>query len=193
MARKKYRFRPDPTGAGIWNKLYITPGQRASALKWGLYGLVCVAALILQDALLSRVRLFGCFVDLAPCAIMLICVMQGAQSGSVFALAASMVYVFSGSAPDTFAIAFLTVPGVMITLFRENFLRRSFSSAWLCTGAALMVYELCVYLMGLFLGLTYPGRFGVFALSGLLTGLVVPVLYPLLGWIGKIGGETWKE
>jgi hypothetical protein len=193
MARKKYRFRPDPVGADIWNKLYITPRDRAAALKWGLYGLVCVAALIVQDALLSRVRLFGAFVDLAPCAIMLVCVMQGVEAGSVFALAASMVFVFSGSAPDTFAIAFVTVNAVLVTLFRENFLRRSFSSAWLCTSVALMGYELCVWLLGLFFGLTYPGRVGVFALSGAVTSLTVPALYPLMGLIGKIGGETWKE
>ena len=193
MVNKKYQFRPDPTGAGIWNKLYITPQQRKTALKWGLYGLVCMAALILQDAFLGRVRFFGGFVDMTPCAIMLVCVMQGAESGSLFALIASMIYVFSGSAPDTFSIAFITVYSVLLTLFRERFLRRSFSSAWLCTAAAVVLYEISVYLMGLFLGLTYPGRIGVFALSALFTALVAPLLYPLLGWIGKIGGETWKE
>ena len=193
MAKKKYRFRPDPTGAGIWNKLYITPQQRKTALKWGLYGLVCILCLILQDALLGRVRLFGGYVDLAPAAIILICVMQGVESGSLFALVGSMIFVFSGSAPDTFAIAFLTVYAVLVTLFREQFLRRSFGSAWLCTGAAVTLYELSIYLLGLFFGLTYPGRVGVFAMSAVLTALAVSALYPLLGWIGKIGGETWKE
>lgn len=193
MAKKKYRFRPDPTGAGVWNKLYITPQQRKTILKWSLYGLVCLLALILQDAFLGRARLFGGYVDLAPAAIILICVMQGVESGSVFALIGSMIFVFSGSAPETFAIAFITVYAVMVTLFREQFLRRSFSSAWLCTAAAVMLYELSVYLLGLFLGLTYPGRIGVFLTGGVLTVLAVPVLYPLLGWIGKIGGETWRE
>ena len=80
-----------------------------------------------------------------------------------------------------------------LTLFREQFLRRSFSSAWLCTAVAVMLYEMSVFLMGLFLGLTYPGRVGVFALSGLWTVLIVPALYPLMTWIGKLGGEKWKE
>ncbi len=193
MAKKKYRFRPDPTGAGIWNKLYITPQQRKTALKWGLYGTVCLLCLILQDAFLGRVRLFGGYADLAPAAIILVCVMQGSQSGSLFALIGSMIFVFSGSAPDTFAIAFITVYAVLATLFREQFLRRSFGSAWMCTAAAMVLYELSVYLLGLFFGLTYPGRIGVFAMSAVVTALVVPGLYPVLGWIGKIGGETWKE
>lgn len=193
MAKKKYQFRPDRTGAAVWNKLYITPQQRKTALKWGLYGLVCVAALILQDSLLGRMTLLGGYVDLAPCAIILVCVMQGSETGSLFALTASMIYVFSGSAPETFSIAFITVYAVLVTLFREQFLRRSFSSAWLCSAAAVVGYEISVFLMGLFLGLTYPGRFGVFLMTGLLSMLAVPALYPLLGWIGKIGGETWKE
>ena len=193
MAKKKYRFRPDPTGAGIWNKLYITPQQRKIALKWGLYGMVCLACLILQDAFLGRVRLFGGYADLAPAAIILICVMQGAQSGCLFALFSSMVFVFSGSAPDTLAIGFITVYGVLAALFREQFLRRGFGSAWMCTAAAVLAYEVSVYLLGLFFALTYPGRIGVFLMTALVTTLAVAALYPLLGWIGKIGGETWKE
>ena len=193
MARKKYRFRPDPTGAGIWNKLYVTPQQRKIALKWGLYGLVCVLSLILQDAILGRVRLFGGYVDLAPAAIILVCVMQGVESGSLFALVGSMIFVFSGSAPDTFAIAFITVYAVLVALFREQFLRRSFGSAWMCTAVAVMFYELSGYVLGVFFGLTYPGRIGVFAMSGVLTALSAGALYPLFIWIGRIGGETWKE
>lgn len=193
MAKKKYRFRPDPTGAGIWNKLYITPQQRKTALKWGLYGLVCLACLILQDAFLGRVRLFGGYADLAPAAIILICVMQGAQTGSLFALIGSMLFVFSGSAPDTFAIAFITVYAVLAALFREQFLRRGFGSSWMCTGVAVALYEVSVYLLGLFFGYTYPERIGVFLMTALITTLAVTALYPLLGWIGKIGGETWKE
>lgn len=193
MAKKKYRFRPDPTGAGIWNKLYITPQQRKTGLKWGLYGLVCLACLILQDAFLGRVRLLGGYADLAPAAIILICVMQGSHSGSLFALTGSMVFVFSGSAPDTFAIAFVTVYGVLAALFREQFLRRGFGSAWMSTAGAVLAYEVSVYLLGLFFGLTYPGRIGVFLMTALVTSLTVAALYPLLGWIGKIGGETWKE
>lgn len=193
MARKKYRFRPDPTGTDVWNKLYITHQQRKNALKWGLYGGICLAALILQDTILGRTQIFGGYVDLLPCAIALICVVQGAQESCIFALVASMVYVFSGSAPDSFAIAFLTCYSVLCALFREQFLRRSFRSAWLCAGVAVAVYEMSVFLVGLLFGLTYPGRFGVFAMTGVDTVAVMPMLYPLVNHVGKIGGESWKE
>lgn len=193
MARRKYRFRPDPTGTDIWNKLYLTKAQRKNILKWALYGLACLLCLIAQDAFLGSFRIFGGYVDLTPCAILLICVMEGSHQGSVFALVSAMIYVFSGSAPSAFSIALLTVYGVALAVFREKMLRRSFPSAWLCAGLALALYELSVYLMGLFLGLTYPGRITVFAMNAVLTALGVPLLYPLMGWISKIGGETWKE
>ena len=193
MARKKYEFQPDPTGSDVWNKLYITPLQRKRALKWSLYGLICVAALILQDTFLGRVRILGGFVDLAPCAIVLICILQGAESGGAFALAASAVYVFSGSAPDTLCIALLTVYSVLMAMFRENYLRRSFSSAWLCAAGAMMLYEVSVWAVGVFFGMTYPERIRVFATSGVLSSAVMPLLYPLLSQVGKIGGELWKE
>ena len=193
MARKKYEFRPDPTGSGILNKLYVTPAQRAAALKWALYALVCVAALIFQDSFLGSARMWGGFVDLTPCAILLICVMHGPESGGMFALAASMVYVFSGSAPDTLCIGMLTVWGILAALFRESYLRRGFSSDWLCAAGAMMLYEISVWAVGVFFGLTYVGRIRVFAVSGGLSVAVMPLLYPLLARVATIGGKIWKE
>ena len=49
MARKKYEFRPDPTGLDWVSKLALTKKQRQALLKWSLYGLVCVTGLVLQD------------------------------------------------------------------------------------------------------------------------------------------------
>jgi hypothetical protein len=58
---------------------------------------------------------------------------------------------------------------------------------------ALLVYELCTFFIGLFLGLTLWSRFPVFLTATALTLVLMPVLYPILLSIGKIGGETWKE
>ena len=193
MSRKKYDFKPDRSGASLVNKLYITPRQRKKMLRWALYALSCVIALILQDSVLAKFRLFGAVIDLAPCTIALICIVEGSEAGGVFALVSSVLFVFSGTAPGAFSVAFLTVYSVLAALFRENFLRRGFSSTWLCTGAVMILYELSVFLMGVFLGYTYLSRFQTFLITGLLDAAIVPLLCPQMGWIGKIGGETWKE
>ena len=193
MARKKIEFRPDPSGSGLLSKLYITPGQRRTILKWTLYSLLCVAVLVVQDVILSRLRLFGAVVDLTPCVIMLVCVLEGAQNGSVFTLAASVFYLYSGSAPGAYCIVLLTVSAVVAAVFRQNFLRRGFSAHWLCTVGATFVYQFGVFVMGLFLAQTHPGRVGTFGMNALLAAVVLPAVYPAFEAIGKIGGETWKE
>ena len=58
---------------------------------------------------------------------------------------------------------------------------------------AVMAYELSLYIVGLFLGLTYWTRLPVFFLTGLLTVLTVWPLYRILYRIGLIGGNIWKE
>ena len=193
MARKKIEFRPDPTGSGLLSKLYITPSQRKVMGKWGLYGILCVAILVVQDVILGRVSLYGGTVDLVPCAIMLVCVLEGVESGCVFVLVAAIFYMYSGSAPGPYCVVLLTLNSVLVTVFRQNYLRRSFGSHWICTAAASLLYQMEVFLLGVFLTQTYLGRVGAFAMNALLGMCVLPVVYPVFVAIGKIGGQTWKE
>ena len=193
MRRKKFEFKPDRDGVNLANKLYLTRRQRKSLLKWTLYSLVCVLALVLQDSVLAQFRLFGAVIDLAPCALVLVCIVEGAESGGVFALAGSLFYVFSGTAPGSYCVMLLTVYSVLAALVRSSFLRRSFSATWLMCAAALVAYEMSVFGMGVFLGDTYPQRYEVFLIRGLLSAAVIPLLCPLMGRIAKVGGELWKE
>ena len=143
--------------------------------------------------LLCRFRLFGTTTELVPCGIFLICLLEGLEKGSVFSLCASCIYLFSGSAPGNYTIVFITALSIGITAFRQNFLRKGFSAAMLCTAAAMLVYELAVFVSGLFLGMTTFGRIGSRCVTALLTLLSAPVLYPILKAISTIGGEAWKE
>ena len=77
--------------------------------------------------------------------------------------------------------------------FRQSWWHRGFRSYTLCAGLALLVYELAIYGTGLFLGLTYWSRFGVFFLTWVLSFGVMLALYPLIRKIQKIGGEQWRE
>ena len=193
MARRKNEFRPDNQDAGLLHKLYLTKKQRQSALRWLLYGVVCILALVLQDVVFSRLRFWGAVTDLPACAILMTCVLLGAETGGLFTLVASMLFLFSGTAPGEYTIIALTVLGIIAAAFRQGYLRKCFSSTLLCTGTALMLYELLVFITELFLEHTIPSRFGVFCLTGLLSWAAMPILYPILLAIGKIGGETWKE
>ena len=190
---KRYEFRPDKEHSGIANKLILTRQQQKSLLKWLLYTLVLLALSVLQDVILCQVRLFGSTTDLVPCGIFLICLAEGMEGGSVFSLVAAACYLFSGSSAGYHSLVLLTGISVLISYFRQSYLRKGFAATMLCTGAGLLVYQLAVFAIALFLGQTNPSRLGAFSLTAGLTFIWAPLLYPVVGAISKIGGEAWKE
>lgn len=192
MARKHYEFKPD-AAVSFLKKLYLTRLQRLNLLKWTLYGLMCVVLLVFQDVTMSRLSIFGSTTDLAPAAIFLITVLVGCDYGPTFALVASTVYWFSGSAPAPYCIALITVLAVLATLVRQSFWRHGFRSTVICAGAGILLYEILLFLVALVLGLAPFSRAGAFLLTGIYSTAVMIPLYPLARKIGQIGGETWKE
>ena len=191
--KKQPEFRPDKQRTDWAGKLHITQLQRDSLLKWGSYVLLLILLLVVQDVIMSKVSIFGTTTDLLACAILLITVMEGIETGSLFVLIATLLFYFSGSAPGPYTVALLPVLGIVTCIFRQRFWHRNLSSIVLCAGIALMVYELAVFGIGIFTGMTYWGRFFVFLGCGLISWAVMLPLYPLIHAIGQIGGNTWKE
>ena len=192
MARK-YEFKPDRPDSGLLHKLYLTQKQRRTLLKWLLYGLVLLALSVVQDVILCQVRLFGATTELVPCGIFLICLMVGAESGCVFSLVSAFLYLFSGTAAGYYCVVIITGLAVAVTLLRQSYLRRSFSSTMLCVAVAMVTYEILVFAFGLFLGLTTFARLGGFLVTTLLSLAAAPILYPVVKAIGTVGGESWTE
>ena len=190
---KKYDFKPDKPQMTLADRLYLTKKQRAELLKWSLYALLLLALSVTQDVLLSRVRLFGATTELVPVGIFLICLLEGLESGSVFALVASCLYQFSGTPGGTYSIVFITFLCVVVTMLRQAYLQKGFGSALLLTALAMVLYELMVLGIGAFLGLTDFSRVTGFLLTAGLSLVAVPVVYPVALFVGKIGGEVWKE
>lgn len=191
--KKKYEFLPDRVQGNWLHRLMITPAQRKKVLKWGLYAGVELAALLLQDVVFTQFPVFGGTVVLVPAVIFLVAVLQDEESGSLFALLSALFYHFSGSAPGLYVVALMPVLAVAATVIRESFLRRSFSSAWLCAGIALGVYMATVFLVGAFLHQTTWSRVGVFLSSTVQGWAAMAILYPILFSISKIGADAWKE
>lgn len=190
---KKVDFKPDKPRSSLLSKLYLTQKQRKTLLKWVLYIAVLLVLSVLQDVILCKVSLFGATTELVPCGIFMICLLEGTEVGSLFSLVASCLYLFSGSAAGNYSIVLITVIAFLTCLVRQSYFQTGFGAAMLCTGGALIVYELALFSIVAFFGQTYPSRIGVFLLTALLTTLAAPILYPILQLIGKIGGETWKE
>ena len=78
---------------------------------------------------------------------------------------------------------------VCISVSRPDGGKQSILKGSSCTMRA----RLLNFLFGVFVGNTYMGRAGVFALVAAFTCAVAFPLYPLVKQISKIGGDTWKE
>ena len=191
--RRQYEFKPDPTGTNFFKKLYLTQVQRMHLLKWGLYALLCLFLLVIQDSMLSAFRIFGATTDLAAAVIILIAIHQGMEKGGLFALLASTIYWCSGSAPGPYCIAYITILAIGASYIRQSFWRRSFGSTGVCTAVIIYVYELAVFGTGIFQGLTTWARLGVFLTTAFMSCLVMIPVYPVVRAIGKIGGDSWIE
>jgi rod shape-determining protein MreD len=193
MAKKNFDFKPDKEGPDLLSRLSLTHKQRQNLLKWTLYGVVLLFLSLLQDVFLPSIEIIHLTTDLVPCAIITICIIEGAETGSGFALASSLVYLFSGSAAGIHTVPVLTFIAIGATIFRQSYLQKGFSATVLCVALAMMVYESVIFLSALMLGLTFSARYGVFVMMAVLSSIAAPLLYPILTAIGKIGGESWKE
>lgn len=193
LRRKQSDFKPDSQKISLPKLFHTTQLQRLRLAKWGLYILTLILLLTVQDVILSRFRFFGATTDLAVCGILLMTVIEGVDVGSLFVLITSTLYYFSGSAPGPYCIALLSFIGIAATLIRQAWLRRTKLSIVFSAGAALTLYELGLYIVGMALGLTRWDRIFSFLLTAAYSWAVMIPLYSLINKIGHIGGTTWKE
>ena len=193
MARRKYEFRPDKSQTSLLNKLYLTPTQRLKILRWVLYALMLVLLSVIQDVILSKVHLFGATTDLVPSAIILICVVLGAETSAIFSLIAALLYQFSGTAPGYYVIALIPILGIFAAVARQSFFRKSLSSTLLCSCSAVVLYEISIFAFGLLFQNTSLIRVVRFLITSGLSLLSYPILYPLTTAVEKIGEKTWKD
>ena len=193
MAKRKYEFKPDRERGSLLDKLQLTRRPRLILQRWLLVAAVMVVLSLLQDVILCRLRIFGGTTDLVPCGIFLICALEGSHNGSLFALLASIGYLFSGSAPGPQILVLITVLGVLTAAIRQTYLQPGLRSAMLCTLLAMVLYELCVFAFCLLLGQVTGSRLTAFLISAVLSPLTVPVLYLIMRPIMAIAGRSWKE
>lgn len=197
MARRKLskqsEFKPDPRQNSLSGLFHVTQLQKQRMLKWTLYALTGILLLTIQDVIMSRVSIFGATTDLPVVYILLITVIEGVDVGSLFVLFASTIYYFSGSAPGPYCIGLLCAVGIIATLLRQAYLRRTKASIVICAGIALTIYEMGLFVVGIGLGLTRWDRVFSFLITAGYSFGVMVLLYPLINRIGLIGGTTWKE
>lgn len=190
---KKYEFQPDKPYSSWLNQLQLTKQQRKQWLKWSLYALLLIVMSVLQDVVLCRLRFFGGSTDLVPCTIFVICILEGSQKGSVFALAAAFFYLLSGTSPGPHILVLITVLAVLASALRQAYLQPGLPATFLCAVLSMALYELTVFAYCLLVGITTSAHLVSFMVPALLSMAVIPLIYPFAKAIGAIGGNLWNE
>ena len=174
-------------------KLRITKKQWRSILKWVLYALSLMATMVIQSVLLSRLPVLGAKVNLVPYFVGCVCIIEGADSGSVFALLASLAWALYGGDFGFVSIVVLTCGGMGLGLAMRGLLRTQLLTCVICCFALCLCHDTAIFLLRLYLHTVTPRQYFRILLPGTVLGaLSCPVFYALFRGIHRVGGNEWN-
>ncbi len=176
-------------------KLRITKKQWKNVLKWVLYAGAFAMTVVLQGVIFSRIPVFGAKVNLVPYFVGCVCIIEGADSGSFFALLASLAWALYGGDFGFVSVLVLTCGGMGLGLLMRDLLQKQILTCVLCCFVLCLCHDSAIFLLRLYLN-TVAARqyFRILLPSTLLGALSCPVFYYLFGAIHRMGGNTaWNE
>lgn len=169
------------------DKLYITPRQWLLILRWVLYSLLFLTALLVQTVVLGNRTVFGAHLDLVPLAITCVCLREGPERGGLFALLASLFWCLSGIDQGSVSLLVLTVVPVLGSLFCKAFFANRFLSCLLVCFLTLVTEQGVIFLLKVFFSAVEPSL-GLSLIPCVFLSLVFqPLFYGLVKAIANIG------
>lgn len=157
-------------------------------LMWGLYALLFLAVLLIQEIPLGRQRFFGAKLNLMPMTVVLITMHLGHEVGGLFGLLAGCFWCMSGADDGSAAILTWTVLSIAAGYLCDVMFPRRFLPALALSLAALLFHGGIVFLLNVLLtGAPWSLCLQTLISAGL-SLLACPVLYFLCRAIGKVVG-----
>ena len=157
--------------------------QQKTVLRWVLYSLLGLIAVLLQTTVFSLARPFGLQLYLVPTLAACIAMREKTEHAALYALLLSLFWCLSGADCGS-----LTIASVLCAVACEAFLVRGLLSALLLSLFSLLLVEGGVFAARLYLGTLTAGLFlTVFLPAVGLSLLFYPLFYWLTGRIAKVG------
>ncbi len=170
------------------DKLYITPKQWLHILRWTLYSLLFLLAMMLQTVVFGNHKLFGVQPNLVPVVITCVCLREGAERGGLFALLTSLFWCLSGADEGSVSIAVLTIVPVLGSLLCSAVLANRFLPSLAITVVTLFTEQTLIFLLKYFFGAAAGSSFLTELIPCVLVStLAQPAVYLLVKCIEKIG------
>ncbi len=176
------------------DKLYITPKQWLHILRWTLYTLLFLLAMMMQTVVFGNHKLFGAHPNFVPVVITCVCLREGAERGGMFALLTSLFWCLSGADEGSISIAVLTVVPVIGSVLCSAVLANRFLPCLAITVVTLFTEQAAIFLFKYFFGTMDGSRFLTVLLpTVLVSALAQPIVYLLVKCIEKIGDAYETE
>ncbi len=170
------------------DKLYITPRQWMHILRWTLYALLVLLAMMVQTVVLGNRTVLGAKPDFVPVVIVCVCLREGAERGGLFALLASFFWYLSGADQGSMAIAVLTVLPVLGSVLLRSTLTNRFLPCLFFTLITLFTEHSLMFLWKLIFETMDGSLFFTRLLPCVFVSLLAqPPVYWLVKRIEKIG------
>ena len=170
------------------DKLYITPKQWKHILRWFMYFLLLLAAMMIQTVILGNRAILGVRPDYVAVVIACVCMREGPERGGLFALLGSLFWYLSGADQGSVSIAVMTIVPVLGCLVTDSMLVNRFVPCLAVTFLTLFVQQMLLWVLGMFQGQMSGILFFTDVLPCILFSIAVqPLIYWLVGRIQKIG------
>ena len=170
------------------DKLYITPRQWLHILRWTLYSLLFLTAMMVQTVVLGNRPIFGATPDFVTVVIVCVCLREGPERGGLFALLTSLFWYLSGADYGSVSIAFLTVLPVLGSILCRSVLNNRFLPCLMITAFTLMALHSAIFILKYLINGMSLSLFGEKLIPCVLISLIAqPIVYLLAKKINRIG------
>ena len=170
------------------DKLYITPKQWMHILRWCLYALLFLLAMMLQTVIFGNRTLLGAHPNFVPVVVVCVCLREGPERGGLFALISSLIWCLSGIDYGPVSLAVLTVLPVLCAVLTRTLVANRYIFCLLVTLVTLFAEQSVIFFLRSFFGDLDRSRFMTDLLPCVLvSALSHPLVYLAAKRIEKIG------
>ncbi len=165
-------------------KRYQTP------LKWALYTLGFLLALLLESSALGHIRFLGAPLSLTPPYICCVACREGHEAGGTFALGAALFWALSGVTGGPVVVALLPAACMTASFLCGACFTRTLLPAMAGCLFSLLLCQGGIYIVRLFMGDPMPPDAARLVLAQVGCSMVpAPVFWWLTKFPGKAGGK----
>ena len=168
---------------------HLTKRQWQGVLKWVLYGLLTLLALLGQQVVLAKLPVWGTKLTLLPALIVCVCVREGPEKGGIYAILAALLWCLSGADFGNLSVAVIPIGAMLSAVLCRAVLSLRFLPTALCCLGVTFLNATVIFAFKLILppAVALENYWRVLLPGVGLSMAFVPLHYGLVAVIGRIG------